>query len=171
MFQHLDKLGLENLKHTRQVQAIDEARQRVALNGQEKHYYFENYASQKKASPGTLYQLLVTTRLLLSSDILSMKMALLSGDPSRVRALIEPMGEEEALEALSTTYGGAGEPGWDADENHLFSWTSPILHAARSGNLEIFDSVVEKMRKLNLSTDQVILDTIVREGLRRLFTS
>ena len=101
-----------------------------------------------------------------------MKMALLSGDPSRVRALIEPMGEEEALEALSTTYGGAGEGGWDADEDHLFSWTSPILHAARSGNLKMFDSVVEAMRNLNLSTDhQVILDTIVREGLRRLFTS
>ena len=100
-----------------------------------------------------------------------MKMALLSGDPNKVNTLIGSMGTEEALEALSSTYGGARERWWDADEDHLFSWTSPILHAARSGNnVEIFDSVVAAIRNLNLSPDQVILDNKVSEGFRRLFT-
>ena len=83
-----------------------------------------------------------------------MKMAVLSGDPRRVEALIGTMVPEEALEALSTTYGGAEGSYLDADEDDLFSWTSPVLHAARSGNLAIFESVVAVIWKL--SPDQVI---------------
>ena len=88
----------------------------------------------------------------------------------KLKALIGAMEAEDAPEVLSSTYGGAGERWWDADEDHLFSWTTPILHAARSGNVEIFDSVVEAIRNLRLSPDQVILDNKVSEGFRRLFT-
>ena len=87
-----------------------------------------------------------------------MKMAIQSGDPKAVDDLMERLSDTLAVDILTTTYGG-GFFYWEEDEDDLFSGTYPILHAARSGNLAVFDSVMKAM-EAKLSREQVTSHTI-----------
>ena len=94
-----------------------------------------------------------------------MKMAVQSGNPKAVDDLMERLSDTLAVDALTTTYGGVhttyadGRIAYEADKDSLFRGTSPILHAARSGNLAVFESVMKAM-EATLSREQVTTDTM-----------
>ena len=87
-----------------------------------------------------------------------MKMAVESGSPKAVDDLMERLSDTLTVDELTTTYGG-GDIWNEADKDNLFRGTSPILHAARSGNLAVFKSVMKAM-EAKLSREQVTPYTI-----------
>ena len=97
--------------------------------------------------------------LLSSADILTMKRAVQSGDPKAVDNLMECLSDTLAVDELTTTYGGHASDRYVADKDNLFGDTSPILHAAGSGNLAVFKSVMKAMQA-KLSREQVTHHTI-----------
>ena len=97
--------------------------------------------------------------LLSSAEISTMRMAVQSGDAKAVDDLMERLNDTLAVEELTTTYGG-GLWSREADRYDLSKGTSPILHAARSGNLAVFESVMKAMQA-KLSREQVTSHTIM----------
>ena len=81
-------------------------------------------------------------------------MAVQSGDAKAVDDLMERLNDTLAVDELTTTYKGVLCNPSEADENDLFEGTSPILHAARSGNMAVFDSAMKAMQA-KLSREQV----------------
>ena len=90
---------------------------------------------------------------------MALEVAIRNGQPREVEDLLARMSDEEAIGQLTSTYGqGRDRP----DDNGLYQGTTPILHAARSGNTAILSSVFQAMQA-RLTTQQV-RHTIDSEG-------
>lgn len=74
----------------------------------------------------------------------TMERAISSGDPEKVSALLDSMDKAPAIRQLTGCYGGRG---YTEDDNGLHGMTVPILHAAYTGNVSMFLSVHDAMRK------------------------
>ena len=88
-----------------------------------------------------------------------MRIAVQSGDAKAVEDLMQRLSDTLAVDELTTTYGGHLYNPYRPDRDDLFGVTSPILHAARSGNLAVFESVMKAMQA-KLSQEQVTSHTI-----------
>lgn len=88
-----------------------------------------------------------------------MELAIASGNPAAVSALVDKLENNSAAQGqLTGCYGGRyfkgrGRRGvrldieWGFDDNGLLSMTNPLLHAARTGSPTMFTEVVYAMRK------------------------
>lgn len=77
-----------------------------------------------------------------------MESAIQSGVPEAVGDLLKGWSDAECIEHLTATYGGRITfcmPREDA--NGLNEGTPPILHAARSGNMAIFSTILNAMEE------------------------
>lgn len=93
---------------------------------------------------------------------MALEVAIRNRQSREVEYLLARMSDEEAIGQLTSTYGqGRDRP----DHNGLYQGTTPILHAARSGNIAILFSVFQAMRA-RLTTQQV-RHTIDSEGWYR----
>ena len=99
------------------------------------------------------------------TDVTKIQNAIRNGLPDEVEALLGQMTCAEVTDCFTTTYGlGIYRP----DDDGLFEGTTPILNAARSGNPDLFSSVLRTM-KAKLGPQQVrhaidvttFLDTVV----------
>ena len=87
----------------------------------------------------------------LTDDVTKIQNAIRNGLPDEVEALCGHMTCTEVTDCLATTYGlGVVK----ADDDGLLEGVTPILHAARSGNPDVFSSVIRAMRA-NLNPQQV----------------
>ena len=77
------------------------------------------------------------------TDFTKIQNAINNGLSDEVEALLGQMACAEVTDCFTTTYGlGIGWP----DDDGLFEGTTPILHAARSGNPDVFSSVIRTMQ-------------------------
>lgn len=90
-------------------------------------------------------------------------MAIRSGLPNKIEDLLKPMSEIEVIDCLTSTYGLGKE---ETDDDGLVQGTTPILHAAMSGNLEVFLAVLSVMRA-RLGLQQVMYTVGVIASLDR----
>ena len=88
-----------------------------------------------------------------------MKIAVQSGVPKAVDDLMESLSDTLEVDELTTTYGDGTFRVEEDKENILFKGTSPILHAARSGNLPVFKAVMKAMQS-KLSQEKVAPHTM-----------
>jgi len=89
-------------------------------------------------------------------------MAIRNGLPNNVEDLLKPMSKIEAIDCLTSTYGlGKEQP----DDDGLFEGTTPILHAARSGEPEVFLALLSAMRaRLDLQQVMHAIDVMTAIG-------
>ena len=82
--------------------------------------------------------------------MVTMLLAVQNGDPEAFKSWLDAMSSVEAIEELTKTYGGVQneevEAKLVADENGLYQGTSPILHAAKTGNTSMFSAILDAMR-------------------------
>eukprot|EP00752_Nemacystus_decipiens_P011600 g10301.t1 len=84
-----------------------------------------------------------------------MEQAISSGEPSNVNALLSRTDGDSERRQLMGCYGGRGEGSHHKkNDNGLFKMTTPLLHAAYTGNLSMFSTVYDAMR-LKLRKKQV----------------
>lgn len=84
----------------------------------------------------------------LSSDTTKMQEAIQSGDIGLVNALLQEMTNTQQKAQLCATYGGSNNPPDYLDQNHLHVRTSPMLHAALSGNSDAFSVLLRYTRAM-----------------------
>lgn len=84
----------------------------------------------------------------LSLDTTKLQEAIQSGDMEPVDALLRGMPDTQQKAQLCATYGGSNHPPDYLDKNHLDVRTSPMLHAARSGNSGAFSVLLRYTREM-----------------------
>lgn len=80
-----------------------------------------------------------------------MLLAIKSGDREAFQKWILDLDEMEAIGELTNTYGGTSRLDDRSrpikDDYGLFKGTSPVLHAAQTGNASMYSALVDEMRK------------------------
>ena len=92
-----------------------------------------------------IFSITLTSEPLLTvlADITKIQNAIRNGLSDEVEALLGQMTCAEVTDCFTTTYGlGIDRP----DDDGLYQGATPILHAARSGNPDVFSSVIRTMR-------------------------
>lgn len=84
----------------------------------------------------------------------TLELSILVGDAQELKLLLKEATREKRAALLKTKYGGRGDSGFP-DSKELYGGTSPILHAAITGNAEIL-SLVLKETKDTVGLPQVI---------------
>lgn len=98
----------------------------------------------------------------LSAGPTTIEQAISTGDPHGVSALLDSMDDASAIRQLTGCYGGGRHegdvPGLEGkDDNGLFRMTVPLLHAAYTGNIAMFETVHRAMRaKLRVQQVKVL---------------
>lgn len=95
-----------------------------------------------------------------SENIQTMESAIREGSVEAVRLVLANKPPGEQLQILSTKYGSRADSKFPGDScrvwpyaGRLYGGTSPILHAALTGNVEIFWEIAEAIRINQLAVD------------------
>lgn len=85
------------------------------------------------------------------SDMVCMLLAIQSGDREAFQKWIFDLDEMEAIGELTNTYGGTSRLDDEnrpiKDDYGLFKGTSPVLHAAQTGNASMYSALLDEMGK------------------------
>lgn len=81
--------------------------------------------------------------LVILIDVTAIKMAIRNGVSDEVEGLLGTMNDAEITHYLASTYGQGRD---FLDDDGLYEGTTPVIHAARSGNPDIFASIIRAMR-------------------------
>ena len=75
-----------------------------------------------------------------------MQDAIQSGNNEAVDDLLRGMTDQQQKMELCATYGGLDDSPYSPDTNDLYVRTSPMLHAARCGNIKAFSTLLHAAR-------------------------
>lgn len=102
------------------------------------------------------------------SDMVCMLLAIRSGDLEAFHTWIFDLDEMEAIGELTNTYGGTSRLDDKnrpiKDEDGLFQGTSPVLHAAQTGNVSMYSSVLDEMKKREVRFSLAMQGVSLPEG-------
>ena len=93
----------------------------------------------------TTFSIILSSGPLLTilTDVTKIQNAIRNGLPDEIEALLGQMTCAEVTDCFTSTYGlGIDMP----DDDGLFEGTTPILHAARSSNPDVFSSIIRTMQ-------------------------
>lgn len=104
--------------------------------------------------------------------VASMESAICTGSVREVKAVLDilgNMGKASIIKELTGCYGGRRGHPPRADDNGLFRMSVPLLHAALTGSIEVFMTVLGAMRVyLRAQQASVFVALVDESGLVRL---